>query len=230
MQRKLNQTICLIVLMAGFGGAVAEESGVEAVTRPSKDVTIAFLRSGRISNMPVKVGAKVKEGQIVAELDDSVEQFKAEVLKLKSEDMTLIDARKASLEQAQLDLKKIKEAFKTGAATQMEFERAVLQVTMAQAELDLANFQLRLAKLQYAEIEGELERMKLKSPTDGTVEAIMIDAGEAVDMQMEPVMRIVQIDPLWIDVPVPLLQAKKLLPGEEAMVGFRLRPEGNQER
>ncbi len=221
MKSKLNQTISLIfVLLLGCVGAIAEVSGVEAVTRPSKDVTIAFLRSGRIATMPVKVGAKVQEGQIVAELEDSAEQIQVKQLKLKSEDQTLVRARQASLDQAKVELKKIKKAFKTGASTELEVERAVLQVTMAKAELDLAEFQLTLAKLQYEEAKAQADRMKLKSPANGTVEAIMIDAGEAVDMQMKPVMRIVQIDPMWIDTPVPLLQGKKLLPGGDALVDF----------
>lgn len=221
MKNKLIQTICLLVVtLFGYTPAVGEAPGIDWFTSPSKDVTIAFLLAGQIARMPVKVGTKVKANQIVAELEDTVEQIQVEQLRLQSKNTTLVRASEAKLAQTRLDLDKFEEAYKKGAATERELQGAELEVTLARAQLDLENFKVKLAKLKYNEYKAQVGRMKLKSPTDGTVEAIMIDAGEAVDMQMEPVMRIVQIDPLWINVPVPLLQGKKLRVGGEAMVDF----------
>jgi hypothetical protein len=50
----------------------------------------------------------------------------------------------------------------------------------------------------------------------------MIDAGESVDAQSKGVMRIVNTDPLWVDVPVPLIQARSLWLGELAVIKFGL--------
>lgn len=45
--------------------------------------------------------------------------------------------------------------------------------------------------------------MRLKSPVPGIVEKIEVEVGESVN-GLENVVRIVRIDPLWIDLHVPL--------------------------
>jgi len=63
--------------------------------------------------------------------------------------------------------------------------------------------------------------MELKSPIEGIVDEIAVDEAEAVDTQMRPVMRIISIDPMWIDVNVPTPQARKYLrKGQSAQVTF----------
>ena len=136
--------------------------------------------------------------------------------------MTVIKARKAGMDQAELDLKKIKEAHKTNAATEMELERAQLQVTISEAEWEIAKFQNRMNILSYDEMRLQLDRMRLNSPIDGSVETILVDEGESVDTQMKPVMRLISIDPMWVNVRVPLAQAKHLKPGQPARISFGL--------
>jgi len=64
-----------------------------------------------------------------------------------------------------------------------------------------------------------VDNMQLKSPIDGRVELVDIEAGESVNA-LQDVMRVVQTDPLWIDAPVPLVQAISLKAGMTARVEF----------
>jgi multidrug efflux pump subunit AcrA (membrane-fusion protein) len=61
--------------------------------------------------------------------------------------------------------------------------------------------------------------MTLKSPIDGKIETISKETGESVNA-LEEVIRIVRIDPLWIDVAVPMAQTANLRKGGKAVVEF----------
>ena len=85
-------------------------------------------------------------------------------------------------------------------------------MTIAELSLDLAKFELKQARLKYEQVRLQIDRMKLISPIAGVVERLLVDPGEATEAA-EKIAQIVQIDPLWIDVAVPLNTARKLTKG-----------------
>ena len=79
-------------------------------------------------------------------------------------------------------------------------------------------------------IEVQVEKMRLISPIDGRIEKINVETGESINA-LTDVVRVVKIDPLWIDVPVPLDIATDLSILKKAIVIFpspnRASVEGN---
>ncbi|MCK4625164.1 MAG: efflux RND transporter periplasmic adaptor subunit [Phycisphaerae bacterium] len=207
---------CIAALPAG---EVVAAGDIEAITKPSKDVTLSFVRPGQIAGVLVKDGQYVKPGQILVQLDDLAEQAQLAQLKAEAEDTTHIKAAKAKLDQMDLDYKKIKKAKESDAATEMAVEHARLDVTIAQLSHELSRFQHKQNKRKHKEFELRVGRMRLKSPIAGRVERVFVEKGESVD-SLQEVVRIVNIDPLWIDVPVPLQQARRLKSGRIAQVAF----------
>ena len=105
-----------IGLLAIAPGLVSAEA-VEAITLPSADVTLLFVRAGRIAEVLVKEGDAVEAGQVLVRQDDEAERIQLEQLKVQAEDTTRIEAAEAQLAQKQEDLKKLEWAQKEGAAT-----------------------------------------------------------------------------------------------------------------
>jgi len=161
-------------LVAGAAGG----GGIAAITQPSADITLAFLQPGRIDGIPVKEGDMVSERAVVAQMYDAAEA--------------------AYLAQKEVDLKRLEEAAKRNAATDLEVEHARLEVKIARIRVD---------------------NMKLRSPIKGFVEKIDVEVGESVQALKE-VIRIVRTDPLWIDVHVPQAAAGAVKVGEKAFVRF----------
>jgi len=201
-----------------------QDAGIEAITRPSEDITMSFVRLGRIAEMKVKKGDVVKVGQLLAAQDQKVEQAEIEQLKAQADDMIRVDAQLAQLAQKKVDLLKLEEALKRKVATKWEVEHARLDVTIAELSVKLARFEQVQAKRKHEQAKLQIERMKLTSPIDGTVEEVHMSVGESADAR-DKVLRLVKIDPLWIDVPVPRKQADRLVRGQPAQVEFR-RPDG----
>jgi RND family efflux transporter MFP subunit len=197
----------------------ASGAGITAITIPSADVTLSFVQAGRIAEVRVREGEEVKGGQVLVEQDDAVDQARLAQLEAESQDTTQIQAAEASLAQKKVDLKKLETAAARNAATELEVEYAKLNVTIAGLSLQVAIFEHEQAKRKYEEVKLQIDNMSLKSPIGGSVEKIDVETGESVNA-LASVVRVVQIDPLWIDVPVPLTKARSLQHGNITRVEF----------
>ncbi len=216
--------VCLVFLLVGFVAPpdlllAGSDAGITAITAPSADVTLSFVQPGRIANVRVREGEAVTVGQVLIELDDAVDRVRLAQLEASSQDTTQIQAAEASLAQKKVDLKKLETAAARNAATELEVEYARLNVTIAGLSLQLAVFEHEQARRKYEEAKLQIENMSLKSPIGGSVEKIDVETGESVDA-LASAVRVVQTDPLWIDVPVPLTQARSLKYGAVSRVEF----------
>lgn len=205
----------LVLLCSG----VSRAADIEAITRPNNDVTLSFVRAGTIAEVHVKEGDSVEAGQVLVQQDDRAERAQLEQLEVQAKDETRIRAAEAQLAQKEEDHKKLEELGKQGAVTQWDVAHAKLDVTIAALSLTLAKFEHEQNGRKYQEARLHVERMRILSPIAGKVEKILVEQGEAAD-SLEPVIRVVKIDPLRIDVPAPRDQAEGLDIGREAFVIF----------
>jgi RND family efflux transporter MFP subunit len=211
--------ICVVLFSVLSLGGAPSDSRVRAITNPSSDITLSYVQPGRIAKVHFTEGMWVKAGQVLVQQDDAVEQIQLAQLKAASDDTTQIQASDASLAQKKIDLQKLEKAAAQNAATELEVEHAKLSVKMAELSLKLAKFEHEQAGRKYDEVKVQVEKMRLVSPINGRIEKIHIEAGESINA-LTDVVRVVQIDPLWIDVPVPLIQAMDLSAGKMAKVLF----------
>lgn len=96
--------------------AADSNSGISAITIPSADITMSFVKAGIIDKVLVKEGDKVTEKQLLIQQDT--------------------EAAEASLAQKKIDLKRLEWAAKRGSATELEVEHAELDVKMIEILID----------------------------------------------------------------------------------------------
>jgi RND family efflux transporter MFP subunit len=207
----LGWTACaMVVLMAAAAPAgdaqVITALSTPASTRPSEEAKLSFIHAGRVGQILVKDGQAVQAGDVLIRLDDTADPQTVEELKAEAENTTKVAAAQAEMEQKQAYLDELQEPYKRGSATKWELKNAELDVTIAQLRLSLANFEHQQSQLAY---QSRVNRMELKSPITGRVERVVIHVGESADPQ-EKIAYVVNIDPLWVDAPIPLEQARRL--------------------
>jgi len=207
----------LVLFVASGALGAAPPDGIEAVTRPSGDVTLKFVRAGQIEEVAVEDGDQVAEGDVLVRLDDEVERLELDRLKEAAENRVHVEAAEAQVAQRKADLKKLEWAGQEGAATQWEIEHARLDVRIGELSVAKAEFDYAQTGREYARAKAALERMRLVSPISGVVERVYVEKGEGVEA-LEKVIRVVRIDPLWVEVPVPLATARGLKEGAAATV------------
>ncbi len=214
----------MVFLFCATGHAQTDSPGlsaevVRAITRPSADLKLSFVQPGRVVRVLQKNGARVQAGEMLVQLDDAVEQIILAQMQAAGEDTTQIQASQASLDQKCLDLKRLEKAAAAKAVTKLEVEHAILDVKIAELALKMAVFEHGQAKLKFKETQKRLANMQLLSPINGIVEEVVTDVGESVN-GLEEVMRIVQIDPLWVDASVPTSTARSLRKDQSVQLVF----------
>ena len=217
MALRLNRAIGMCVLLAV--SSVAPAAGIEAISRPSQDVVLSFVQPGRIAEVPAKVGDTVKAGDVLVRQDDAAEQIRLKQLKAEADDETRIEATVARAKQQEVVLAKTRKARQGGGATELEVQEAEVAVTIAKLSITLARFEQQQAKRKYEEEKARVDRMVLTNPIDGRAEVVGVEVGESVEAN-EKIVRVVQINPLWVDVPVPRAQAADIKVGQAAAVEF----------
>lgn len=192
---------------------------LQGITAPNADVTLSFVLTGRVSEVLVKPGTTVEKGQPLVQLFDEPERIQSKQLKMLSEDRTKIYAAKAELAQKVADLKKLKRAKAKGAASAWEVDHSMLDVRIAELALKSAMVEQEQYQHRYEHAKSQLKRMRLQAPIAGRVEEVSVEVGESIGPLGE-VVRLVQNDPLWIDMPVPTSQVSNLSIGQLVWVAF----------
>ena len=225
MMVKFRYRLALLAIfwMLSTGILPSHALEIQAVTMPSADITLSFVVSGKISEILVKEGDSVEKGALLASLDNKPERIQVEQLKVQAGDQTRILSAKAELAQKKVDLKKLEAASAKGAASTWEVEHMRLSVKMAELSLRAAVIEQEQNQREYKKAVSQLERMHLVAPVAGRVEKVAVETGEAVE-RLGPVIQLVKIDPLWIDVPVPLDQAEQMAPAQPVAVSFSDNP------
>jgi RND family efflux transporter MFP subunit len=195
------------------------DESIVAVTIPSADVTLSFIQPGQIAKVRIREGDLVKENQVLVQQDSAAEKEQLSMIRKESEDTTQIEAQQATLAQKREYLKSLEWAAKRGAATEAEMEDAKLEVRIAEFSLQTAKFNHEQSKRKYREAKIRLDHMSMKSPITGRVEKVEVEVGESID-GLTGAVRVVQTDPLWIDVHVPLETGKTLSLNQTAQVVF----------
>jgi RND family efflux transporter MFP subunit len=196
---------------------VGEARAIKAVTAPSEDLTLSFTRPGRLAKVLVREGQHVKAGDLLVQLDDAVERAQLATLKAQADSTTAIRGAQLQVARRQDILRKVQKAHEEHAAPQRELEDAKNDAAMADLALETAQLQHQQDVGKHQEAELNLQRMRLASPIDGLVERLRARQGESVDA-LAPVLRLVCLEPLWIDVPAPLALARELREGGPAAV------------
>jgi HlyD family secretion protein len=140
-------------------------------TRPVREVSLRAQVEGRLLKLEADVGDLVKQGQILAQLDDSilvtgVTQAQAELAALQSEvtraqsqvrnAQAQAEQAKAELRQAQVDAARLQSLQRSGAIPQQESERAQTAAATAQQTLNSATAQIATEQQAVAAAQGRV--------------------------------------------------------------------------
>jgi RND family efflux transporter MFP subunit len=197
-QPKWIASVATAVAMAGFASfAAAEPFMPNGLTKPTQRVEIAVPVQGLVKDVPVKPGDTVKKGQLLVQLDDTVERQKADSLEIDAKSDVQIKAADAELAQKRKELeRKMGPGFSVS-----EQEEAKLAVDVGELRVQLAQ-QDKIKKTADLQVQQTLiTKMKIVSPIDGVVEKIDADPGEVWDPSKPA---IVVVDNSKIDVEVSL--------------------------
>jgi RND family efflux transporter MFP subunit len=195
-------------------------SSFECLIEPNQVVEVRSSTEGIIEKVNVKRGDRVKVGETLVELESSVEQSAAEMAKYRSQMEGRIASSKNRLEFATKKLNRTKELQKQNFVSAQAADEAEAEKKIAEGELKDAVENQELAKRDYQHAIDLLNRRILISPLNGVVVDRMLNPGDLAEAGTgrKPILKVAQIDPLLVEVALPLEAYGKLRVGMTGMV------------
>lgn len=186
-------------------------------TIPSKDAEIGFQISTQVTAVLVKGGQEVLHGAMLVRGDDAEEVALIEIQRQRSETDLPVRRAKEQAELAKVEYDLQVQAQQAGGATETEVNRARVNLRIAELDVEQAEENGMQERLQLGRLEARLTRFRLTAPFDGRVDSVVVVEGDTVG-EGQPVVRVVQIDPLYIDVHAPVAETmtKGLREGDKA--------------
>jgi len=158
-------------------------------------VNISADTMGRVTNLAVNEGDRVKKGQFLLQIDPRnlrtrVESGEAalQAARSQAEQFRLaLDSARASLKQAQDNHRRQQDLWKAGLTTREQLERAENELKMRQADLRTQEQQIETQKMRMdqeraalASAKYDLSKVRIESPLTGIVTRRNIEEGETV--------------------------------------------------
>lgn len=198
----------------GEGGDMRETQGV---SRPMYNAQLSFALPGSVFAIAVQPGQAVREGDLLMHLDSRAEDSRLALLDSEIANTIKIRTLKTKIEQAQLDMQRYADALRQKAATVMEYQHAKLAHSLSVLALEEEEFRIEQLQRSKQELLAQRERMYLYAPCNGYVEEVLVEKGMAVDRNV-PAIRLVAIDPIQVDLTLPVDQALLLKEKDEVEV------------
>ena len=213
-------------------GPIVREAFGRATIESRREVQLGFDLVGRISDVLVDEGDRVKLGQVVAHL--SPEQLTADAqaastgIGLAQAGIARLDAdekrAEAALAFAQTELERTKKLAESGAVTARDLDLAEQAYKLASADLARVraarvegNKQIAVAAGAAGSKQATITRAALVSPFDGVVVRRFRDPGDTVTVGTT-VLRIVAVDRLWARAAVDEAMLSSLKDGQVASI------------
>ncbi len=228
-------------LAADAAPAAAASIEVESVVlRLLEEAEVPAQESGVVTSVAVREGQRVKQGELLTQIDDQVPRLAAnsakaefEIARAKAENDVQLRFAKKSLEVSEAELRRSTESIerfpKSVSQSQLDVEKLNVQknrLEAEQAEQDrkIATLEMNAKQNELTAAQAEVTRRRIVAPFDGVIVQVYVRKGEWVEPGQKA-LRIVNVDRLKAEGFVPAEQATADLDGKP--VSLSLESVGN---
>lgn len=242
MNRKILSRLLIVLLVIGMAAAVGyrytltretpQEFLTDSVRRgnienvvlangvlyPSKLVSVGAQVSGMIESMNVKVGDDIREGDLIAQIDNLAQK---NTLKEAEASLRSIDAqyaaKQAQIKAAEAEFVRKQRMLKEGATSQAEYDTAESTLAVYRAELDQLSAEREQAVIRVDDATLDLSYTTISSPMDGTVIYASVEEGQTVNTNQgtPSIIELAQLDLMTVKAQVSEADIIHVHPGQE---------------
>jgi RND family efflux transporter MFP subunit len=149
------------------GGSSAESATYTAEIRSRYETDLSFQVAGKLVRRDVDVGAAVKKGQVLAQLDQTDQQLGVDAAR------GAVPAAQSDLDRARSEEARYRDLLERGLTTRAQYQAQQTAVRSSEAKLSQATAELRLA-------QQRLGYTTLRATQDGVVTRVSVEVGSVV--------------------------------------------------
>lgn len=148
-------------------------------------VTVGAQTSGKIENLPVRIGQKIKKGALIAQIDSTTQEndvnsTKAKLTSLKAQ----LDAAKISHKIAEKQYARARRLRQRDAASEEDLENANDAYEAAKAKVTELEASISETELALNTAQTNLGYTKITAPLDGIIVSVPVKKGQTVNANM----------------------------------------------
>lgn len=196
--------------------AYTEALEYDCIVKPSIVSDVGTEVSGVVDKINVERGDEVAMGEVMVSLKPGVQRASVRLAEERVKAAANVNQRKARSELAKRIMERSKELYKSKSLSLQAMEQAETDARIAKLLLYEAYEDKTISQLELERANEVLALRQITSPVSGLVVDVMIAPGERVDE--EPLLRVAQIDPLYVEVIVPAIDIDKIHAGLGAKV------------
>jgi membrane fusion protein, multidrug efflux system len=198
---------------AGDGGLKADVS--TCLLKPRHVIQIGSPVFGLLAAVFVDRSEAVKQGQVLAKLDTTVEEAQLALDRYRSTNTTQIEAGKADMAWNQRELARRQQLAGNMFSKANDIDEYITKVEQDRIAIRRAEADLETAKMEADRSAAQLNLKILKSPVNGVVTDVKLSPGEFI-YEQTPIMTVAQVDPLTVDL---VVQADRYRAVKAGMIG-----------
>jgi len=186
--------------------------------QPSNYVDVGAQVSGQLKVLRVEVGDSVEAGQLLAEIDATVQENRVEASRASLRGLEAqLAARDAALQLAEANARRQTRLMDDDATTQADFDAAVNALASARSSLTQLQSQIEQSKASLASDEAQLGYTRIYAPAAGTVVSINMKEGQTLNANQQTpiILRIADLTTMTVEAQVSEADVTKLRPGME---------------
>jgi RND family efflux transporter MFP subunit len=197
----------------------------DCVIEPHTVVDLASAVEGIVESVEVARGDLVERDQVLVRLDAGVERAAVDYARARAAASAQVRAGEANASFAQRRAGRVGVLYEQKVVSSDQMDEAATQTRLTRAQAEQAGENQRLAQLELRQAQENLARHIIRSPIRGVVVQDYLSPGESV--KDKPILRLAEIDPLRVEVIVPVAYFGAIVPGQSATVRPEAPREGN---
>lgn len=207
--------LATVVSRADIESAVMATGTLQA----HQQVDVGAQVSGQLKSLKVKLGERVRKGQLLAELDPVLPQ---NALRSAQANLDSLIAQHravtASLWQAELALKRQQQMLARDATSHQDLETAEAQAQVLRANLASFAAQISQARAQVDTAQANLAYTQITAPMDGEVVAIVTQEGQTVlaAQQAPVILKLANLNTMTVRAQISEADVIRIQPGQSA--------------
>jgi RND family efflux transporter MFP subunit len=201
----------LLFLRAAPRATSGQGADLDCLIEPYVIVQVGAAVDGLLDKVTVDRGDLVKEGQVLAELESSMERAAVAVARVRAEITSGIKSNQVRIDFGERRLVRTELAYKEGGLPLKELDEAETSKILAEVGLLEAQENKRLTEEELKRATDALALRTVRSPITGVVVQRFLSPGELT--KQSPILKLAQIDPLHVEVIAPVAMFGKVAVG-----------------
>ncbi len=200
-------------------------SGLESLTlsgvaKAQDETNLSFKVAGTLSSINVKLGERVRKGQLIATIDPVDYTIQTnQAVSQKEGAIANAEAAKAQLISAKSTYDRVTKLYESNSVALSEYQQSKAAMDAAQAQYDAAQSQINTADQQLKAAGNQVSYTRLVSPMNGVITAVQAEANEIANAGML-IAKVSSLGRPEVEVSVPEVFINKLKLGQQASIKF----------